>query len=500
MLRMNRKNIQDDQLTSALIQEGINQNERLFVDRLSEIHQIAAEKTQYAHTTLQQSINCIENVRDFVSKPHEILGSMATKHGEIAEQVEVNIRNGKSLLNYIKPTATFDSIGRTAPEDYIIDDFNVQSKFIVGSKGSLEHVIGHLHKYPGFANQGYYHIPKDQHELLVKIANGDNVNNLNERSIGKIKELIEKIENETGKPFFDVVRSGISNYKDVQIGRIDETLDGYEIEFREHSAKDVEKIRKESEAQAKDAQQITDPSWGEALKYGTIAAIISGTASAGIKIYSKIRKGTKITQFTLQDWTEVGFDFVKSGAKGGISGLGIYGLTKLGGFPAPFAGATVSTAVGIASLIKDYKNGNISEVDFGESSCSLSVEAGLSAIGAAIGQTLIPIPVLGAIIGTATIKASLEISKYIIGESEHKLIEKMQKDYESQIAALDAECLKYIHIMDDYFNKLGGFIDAALSKDSAVRFYGSIELCRFFNIPENIIIHNIEDCDRFMLS
>lgn len=175
-------------------------------------------------------------------------------------------------------------------------------------------------------------------------------------------------------------------------------------------------------------------------------------------------------------------------------------MTKLGGFSAPFAGAMVSTAMGIASLAADYQKGRISKLDFSESACSLSVEAGLSSIGAAIGQAVIPIPVLGAIVGTATAKASLEISKYIFGKKEDELIEGMQKEYDELVKNLNSESLVLIQQMDAYYARLDGYIDAALSKESAVRFHGSIELCRILNVPENCIIHNIQELDNFMLS
>lgn len=494
------KHVMADQVVAALVQEGINQKEQQLFERLAEIQQVATERMQYAQTALNESLRCVENVRDFVSDPEHILGSMQTKHGEIAEHIEVEIRNGRDILKFLKPTATFEGVGRTAPEDYIIDGVQVQSKFINGANNSLKEVLGHFRTYPNFTENGYYHIPKDQYELITKIVNGENIEGIHSRTIRACKETIEQIEKETGKSFFEVVRPGISTYKEVQLGAVDKTLDGYEQEFKETSAQNIKEIRQDSDIQKAEAQHITDPSWGEALKYSAVAAVISGGVSAGLKVYTKIHGGKKITEFTLADWKEIGYDFTKGGAKGSISGLGIYGLTKLGGFSAPFAGAMVSTAMGIASLAADYQKGRISKLDFSESACSLSVEAGLSSIGAAIGQAVIPIPVLGAIVGTATAKASLEISKYIFGKKEDELIEGMQKEYDELVKNLNSESLVLIQQMDAYYARLDGYIDAALSKESAVRFHGSIELCRILNVPENCIIHNIQELDNFMLS
>lgn len=99
------------------------------------------------------------------------------------------------------------------------------------------------------------------------------------------------------------------------MGAVDKTLDGYEQEFKETSAQNIKEIRQDSDIQKAEAQHITDPSWGEALKYSAVAAVISGGVSAGLKVYTKIHGGKKITEFTLADWKEIGYDFTKGGAK-----------------------------------------------------------------------------------------------------------------------------------------------------------------------------------------
>lgn len=77
------------------------------------------------------------------------------------------------------------------------------------------------------------------------------------------------------------------------MGAVDKTLDGYEQEFKETSAQNIKEIRQDSDIQKAEAQHITDPSWGEALKYSAVAAVISGGVSAGLKVYTKIHGGKK---------------------------------------------------------------------------------------------------------------------------------------------------------------------------------------------------------------
>lgn len=489
-----------NQATASIVQDGIIRQELLKAETIDNIVENAANQMVEAQHRLTESLECIENVRDFSSNPSGILGSLGTKHGEIAEHVEVEIRNGRNILNGLRPDATFEGVGRTAPEDYIIQGVNVQSKFINGFNNSLKAVIGHLDKYPDFTSNGYYHIPRNQFEIINRIANGETVEGISTHSISKCKELISIIEKQSGKPFSEVVFPGTSTYAEVQLGTIDSTLDGYESEFQSTHKEQVSEIRQERDAAKAAANHITDFSLKEGLKYGAISASITGGVSAAISIYSKIKGGKKISEFTLADWKDIGIDAGKNSLKGGISGIGIYTLSKGCNFSAPFAGAVASAAVGVASLLVDYRKGKLTEQDFSSATNALCVEAGLSAVGAAIGQTIIPIPILGAVIGTAVTKASIEVTRYICNKDEARLIEQMESDYKSAVDSLSKEAQKIIAQMDSYYTRLGGYIEAALSVDSAVRLNGSVELCRFLNVSETDIIHSPEELDDFILS
>lgn len=496
---MKKSTIYTDQVISAVVLDGVVREEQLYVDRLTEIQLQAAESIQSAHEALNESLGYVENVRDFVSDPAHILGAMPTKHGEIAEHVQVEIGNAQRVMQHLLPNATFEGVGRTAPEDYLIDGLQVQSKFLNNANRSLDAVLGHMKDYPGFAEKGYYHIPKDQYEI-IKMVMKNSPGPFNGQALERCKEIVRQIENESGKAFGEVVKPSISTYKEVQLGKIDETLNQHEQTFKTQHREEVQTIRKKEVADSQEAVHIKDATWGKAAQAGAISAVITGTTMAGIKIYSKIRSGKKLAQFTLDDWKDVGYDFSVGGLKGGISGISIYWLTKKNMFSAPFAGAVTSTAIGVSSLAYQLKKGNISKLEFSESVNALSVEAGLSAIGAAVGQAVIPVPVLGAIVGTAVSKSALEICKYVLGKDEKDLIAKMQSEYDELVKSMDSGCKKIIGVMDNYYNQLGNYIEAALSPISVARLYGSIELCRFLKVPEGLIIHNIQELDEFMLS
>ena len=108
-------------------------------------------------------------VRDFVGSPEKILGSTATKHGEIAEQVNVAINRARDVLFGNAPTATLEGVGRLAPVDYRVDGMDIQSKYYNGLYNTLGGVSDHSAKYPGFASDSIYHIPRDQYEQFHQL-------------------------------------------------------------------------------------------------------------------------------------------------------------------------------------------------------------------------------------------------------------------------------------------------------------------------------------------
>lgn len=143
----------------------------------------------------------VNKVREFVGTPERILGSQQTKHGEIAEQVEVGIKNARSYLHGGEQQATFEGVGRTAPADYLVHGVDVQSKFYNGINNTLSKgIVGHLDKYPDFtSNGGFYHIPKDQFEVIEKILKGESVEGLSNKSIAAYKAAVAEIEKRTGQ-------------------------------------------------------------------------------------------------------------------------------------------------------------------------------------------------------------------------------------------------------------------------------------------------------------
>ena len=98
----------------------------------------------------------------------------------------------------------------------------------------------------------------------------------------------------------------------------------------------------------------------------------------------------------------------KAAAEGGISGFAIYSITNFTSISAGPAAAGVSLAFSVSELAYRKSTGAISDEEFKESCQMAALNAAVSAVGAAIGQELIPIPLLGAWIGSFIATQGLE--------------------------------------------------------------------------------------------
>ncbi|EIC5074550.1 hypothetical protein MW374_004297 [Vibrio parahaemolyticus] len=462
-----------------------------FVDNINQIRLfekgVELDKAQAAFNLAQTQV---DKVRDFISNPGGILGSEATKHGEIAEQVEVGIRNAKAALAGISADdlpADIDSVARTGAADYLLNDTEVQSKFINGANNNLKHVLDHMEKYPDFGRDGsFYHIPKDTHELIGKIMSGENVDGLSQRSIDAIKAKVAEIEELTGQPFNSVVQPGISDYAEVQRGAIDDTLNKHE-----------EELRKESERQKDQIEKDHGPSLNEMGKAALIGGAVGGAVAFASTAYAKYKSGKSIFagDFDREDWKEVGLDTTKGAAIGTVSSAAIYGLTNYASMAAPFASAVVSATKGVSVLTKQYMNGEISFDEYMNLGLVVCSESAMVGIFTAAGQTLIPVPVLGAVIGSIAGKLFVDMA----GSGNSKLANELKIMMSEFTKKLDAISRQALERINKEFDELGDLTTAAFDPKNN-RLDSSVKLARAYGVSESLIIKSSSELDDFMLS
>lgn len=435
----------------------------------------------------RHAIEQIDKVRVFLGSPEKILGNPLTKHGEIAEQVEVGIRNARSLIEREGFVATFDGVGRTAPEDFLVDGVAVQSKFINGANGGLNHVLEHMDKYKNFGRDGsYYQIPKDQYETITRVMNGDN-SPLNDKSVRAILAKVKEIEHESGKSFQEVVKPSLQNYADPQQGKVLETLSNEEGKLTERNEQRKEQILSEN-----------GPSLAGAAQAAAIAGAVGGAVGLTASLYAKYKEGKNVFKgnFTADDWADVGIDTGKAAIGGSIAGGSIYLMTNYAGMAAPFAGAVVSAAKGVSALVADYNANKIDLDELVSLGTVVCAESAIVGIATAAGQTLIPIPVVGAVVGSV---AGKMLADFLKGQSTQvqAAIDARMKDY---LAAVDQRCQVVLDEINEAFDRLGDLMTAAFDVERNTKLMqSSVALALSLGVSPEVLITNHDELDAFMM-
>jgi len=435
-----------------------------------------------------KAITQIDKVRAFIGSPEKILGNAATKHGEIAEQAEVGIRNARSAVNQEKLTATIKGMGRTAPEDYRIDGIAVQSKFINGANANLDYVLKHMDKYSEFGRDGsYYHIPKDHYETITKVING-NTDGLNTRTVNAIQAKVQTIEQKTGQAFNKVVEPSNLEYAEVQQGNIYKTLDKNQQEIEQKNQENKDNITYDHR-----------PTLTKAAKATAVAGAVGGAVSFAGGLYAKHREGKNPFkgELTAKDWKELGISSLTGAAGGAVAGGSIYLLTNYASLSAPFASAVVSAGKGVASLASDYDAGNIDFDEFMNLGMMACADSAIVGLATAAGQTMIPIPMMGAVIGSIAGKMMAEL----ITEKDQTLAQKMQQEMTAFLNQLDAVQQKVVAQINQEYDRLGKLTEAAFDlKYNQQLLEASITLAKAYNVDNRLIINNNKQLDDFMLA
>ena len=439
----------------------------------------------------QEAVNQINGVRDFINDDSHILGSATTKHGEVAEHMEVGIRRAYDAFFQRDFSATFDGVGRLAPEDYIINGVDVQSKYINGARETLKHVRDHFDKYSYWGESGeYYHIPKDQFDIIHSAYEGHVQGGISSATAEKIRNQVQEICNLTGKSFDEMIRPGLFDYREVQLRVAPLTLDREEADLR--SMNDG----------IKDGQfEAHQPSIEDATEGAAWAAAVAAGLNFGYGIYKKHKSGRSVFMFTASDWKDVGLRAGSAGAGGAVSGVAIYGLTNYADMSAPLAGAVASTARGIYTQIDLYKAGKLSHGALIDNSMALGCEAGIVAMCAVGGQFAIPIPVLGSVVGSAAGRFLAGILKDRLGDSSKSLINELDRRTTAALSQLDEKNREVANQLFAEFSAIDDLLliafDLKLNRRLAEV---SIELAVMVGVSDDQIIRDQNSLDEFMSS
>lgn len=452
---------------------------------------LAAALTKQDRAFLE-ALGELQVVKDFVGSPEHILGSADTKHGEIAEQVHVGVRRAFELLRQQKPSASFEGVHRLDPVDYIDHGVDIQSKYHNGLRNTLDAALSHAEQNKDFATgHGRYHIPKDQFEQLSQLRKSGTIDGLSNRSVERIERMGEALEQKTGRSLDGLVEPGEARYDEVQQGRVHETIEDRESRLTDDNVELKDQARGEH---------------GPSLSGAATAAAVGAAAGGGVRfaqaVWVKYREGKNPFQgeYSVEDWKDIGLDTAKGAGAGAVAGGTLYLLTNSTDLAAPFAGALVSGLMGIGNLLSQYHSGKIDDAQFLDCSLMVAADAAIIGLSAAAGQTLVPIPMLGAFVGSIAGKIVASAIREGLGEAESELLKRLSAYESAAIGMLDENLRSVLEQLDTYFGQLSDLARIAFdeSVNTKLRLEASIRFAEAVDVPNHQILRSNADLDTFM--
>lgn len=409
-------------------------------------------------------------------------GGVKGMHGFIAEVAEVGVGNARSQI--LGEGAVYQWVNDNGPVDLMRGGVEIQQKFVAaGGRFGLGAVTEHLEKYPDFvASGGKYQIPSDHFDVIRKLHDmpREDAGRLLTRSgDGPSFRDWERVQ-----AFFDKGSVGIESlepsaldYHEVQRGVYESTL-----------GDEKDALRSTDQTRRADAYQASRPKLKEGAKATLVASAVEGGTAFVMAVVQKRREGKKLKDFTADDWTEIAGDTGLGAVRGGVRGLSIYSLTNFTATSAAVASSIVTAAFGIAEQANKLRRGEIDELEFIEAAELVSLEAAVSGLSSFVGQALIPVPVLGAVIGNtvgmvmySAVSSSLSrreaelITRYL--EEQRVLDEHLAADYQDLIDRLDASMADYLAVLE-----------RAFSPDVEEALLGSVELALALGVAADDVL------------
>ncbi|WDF34006.1 hypothetical protein PTW37_03505 [Arthrobacter agilis] len=443
-------------------------------------------------------LNALSSVDDAVKRIDlEVVtsnrGGQHGMHGFIAELAEVGIGNARKHILGQDPV--YQWVNDNGPVDLVRGGVDIQQKFVAsGGRFSLGAITEHLEKYPDYVkNGGKYQIPRDHFEV--------------------VKRLYSMPPEEAGK---FLSRSGdgpsFTDWRWIDAffrqGSIDlESLEPSTLEYRqvqrgvyESTMADEENSLRSTDRSLRDnAYRESLPTLREGASATLTAAAVEGGTAFVLAVVAKKREGKSLREFSQQDWIDIAGETGLSFGKGGIRGSSIYALTNFTATSAAAASSIVTASFGIAEQANKLRRGEIDELEFIENAELLSLEAAVSALSSFVGQAVIPVPVLGAVIGNTVGAIMYRTVASSLSKRETELIERYLDEQHVLDEHLAAEHQDLIQKLDEGMSDYVGLLERAFSPDMQIALLGSAELARQLGVPAEEILDSEEKIHAYFL-
>lgn len=437
---------------------------------------------------LNNALSELQKAKEFIGNPSKILGNPSTKHGEIAEHLQVRVSNAYKLFEGLAPEYTFDGVNRTAAEDYLKDGRKVQSKFLNGPRatllgnGKVPGILQHSEKYDNFVDEGgLYEIAKNQFEEMVsrKELREISPSVLTKKDLRLLRD-IDTFESKTGMKIGEQVKPAIVTYNDVQQGAAPEFLNNTENDFIEKNRELCEQLREQYK-----------PSLKEGIRAAGVGALLEGGSAGLLTIYDKTKDGKKIREFSSKDWKEIGSTTVDNSFKGGIRGTVVYAVSNYTVIPECAASGLVTATYGIVEEAAQYKKGNIPKEVFIMNSEEHCFDTAVGVISSAAGQALIPIPVVGALIGNTVGNVINNRTKKSVKRKTKKEIKRYQEELDKKDTLLEEKHQMFLRALTAESREFDTAMEMVLNPDPEIALKGANILAHCADLLDKEIIKTV---------
>lgn len=456
-----------ERLTSALSKEEINLQDALEI--------------------MKSALETIE--KDIVNNGKG-RGGAKGMHGFIAEVAECGIGNARSRIEGKLPV--YEWINDNGPDDLRRGALLIQQKFVQsGNHLSLQAVKMHLEKNPDYLKEGHiYQIPADHYEKikwLLSIPKHE-ANRMptstGEFSLSQWREVHEFFA--SGQVPLESIEPSILDYSEVQRNTYGQTF-----------AAEEERLKTRNLERKEHAYRESRPTLREGAKATAVAAAAEGGVQFCMAVVKKCKEGKRIADFSESDWKEIAGESGIGTMKGGVRGVSIYTLTNYTATPAAVANSLVTASFGVAEQAYRFRKGQLDEVTFIENSEILCLEAAVSALSSFLGQAVIPVPVLGAIIGNAVGSVLYQIAEENLSRKEQCVIADYVKSIRETEASLERQYRIYIDRLNENTEVFLRLLDATFLPNAKLALESSVELAKMVGVPADEILDSKKKIRKF---
>ena len=428
---------------------------------------------------------------------HEIIernrGSLDGMHGFIAEVAEVGISNSRRKVKGQEANVIW--INDNGPTDFVRDGLNIQQKFSNANNNlSLNAIKKHYTTYPDYLkNNGKYQIPSDHYDqILYYLSIPKSKANKMPTDTGEFSlkqwEFVHAFFEDKSNPRLSDIEPSLLSYDAVQRSKIHQTMATERASLKETDRQIREQI-------ANDAKPIIQERYYETSFSSDIEEGIAFCRA----LTSKLSSGKRLSEFSRADWSEVTSAAGHRPIRGNATDVKINELTNYHASSAFVANSIASAQLGIAEQTNLYRRGLLTENQYVSNCMMICVESSVSALSSTVGNALIPIPVLGAVLGNTVGTLLVEITKGFVSDRERQLIAGYLNELAYYNRQLEAEYQLMIRELNAFLHEYQAVLSDAFVINGKDALDGSARLAFMMGVPQEEILKTQEDIDDYFL-